>query len=152
MSIASRIAAASRKEIESPAGSGLYWRVQRVNSGDLLKSRFAGLRMVAPASNEHDHEEAARKVLRASDRDLETAANSTSAVVCAGVTHARFPDGEWEPIRITSVLAERDHENGVLHLQDLPGGVDTDLYQAIVACHGDAKEAAERLATFRIGA
>lgn len=153
MSLAERIAAASRVEVEAPAGSGLWWRVQRVNSADLAGVQVAALRMVVPAvrkATDTSDEEQARAISRVSPKDLANVNELTEGVICAGVTHSRDgADGEWTPIRITRELEERDLANEVLHVSDLPGGCDRLLYEAINSCHADAEGSAERLARFR---
>ena len=153
MSLAGRIAASSRVEVEAPAGSGLWWRVQRVVSADLARVQVAALRMVTPAvrkATDDSEEEQARALGRISDKDLATVDELTQGVICAGVTHSREGlEGEWTPIRITRILAERDLDAEVLHVSDLPAGCDRVLYDAISSCHADAKGAAERLARFR---
>jgi hypothetical protein len=153
MSLAERIAAASRVEVEAPAGSGLWWRVQRVVSADLARVQVAALRMVTPAvskATDDSEAEQARAIARVSDKDLANVDELTQGVICAGVTHSREGlEGEWTPIRITRLLEERDISNEVLHITDLPAGCDRVLYEAISSCHADAKGAAERLARFR---
>lgn len=160
MSLAEQIAQASRAEVEAPEGSGLWWRVRKVNSADLSKVKVAALRMVLPAAKAdiaEDDDARVRAVTRIGDREIDSSARLAGGVVCAGVTHAREgTDGEWLEVRIVATEEDREKAGGlganVLALTDLPAGVETALYAAIDRLHGDPKEAAERLARFRGGA
>lgn len=158
MSAAALIAQAARAEVEAPPGSGLYWRVKKVVSADLAKSKIAALRMILPSAGKDPNDEAAaiKALNRIGDKELDHVNRVSGGVVCAGVTDVRLPGREWEPIKVVATEAERDAagglDAGVMCIPDLPATVETVLYEAIVNLHGDAKGAAESLARFCGGA
>lgn len=159
MSLAAQIAQAAQIEIEAPPGSGVHWRVRRVVSADLAKVQVAALRMVYPsakADSEGDSDAQIKALSRMGERDIDHVARLQGGVVCAGTVAVRVGSGEWEPVQICMDEPARDKagglDGGCMALTDLPAGVETAIYSAISNLHGDAKEAAERLARFRGGA
>lgn len=156
MSIAAQIAQAARTEVESPYGSGLRWRIQKVNSADVIKAGVATLRMNMPSIEQPEDDDPTAKMkaqARMGDREIEQGRKLVGGVVCAGVTEVSNGGSAWEPIKIVMTEAERDKAGGldanVLALSDLPAGVEDALFVAITNLHGNAAEAAERLARFR---
>ena len=150
MTIAQLLADQSLKEVES---GGLFWRVKRIKSKDLMRAGIATLVHLAPddlmsASTSSEEEMRASleasytsKLAKLTDVQQARLYDSLDAVVCAGVVE--------EKIRFT--MKEKDHApgKGVLLVETLPNVVRQELANAIQGHSRKDEEDADALATFR---
>ena len=159
MTIAQLLADQSLKEVES---GGLFWRVKRIKSKDLMRAGIATLVHLAPddlmsASTSSEEEMRASleasytsKLAKLTDVQQARLYDSLDAVVCAGVVEVSSDEGQsWEKIRFT--MKEKDHApgKGVLLVETLPNVVRQELANAIQGHSRKDEEDADALATFR---
>lgn len=158
MTIAQLLSDQSLKEVES---GGLFWKLKRIKSKDLMRAGIATLVHLAPddlMSASSSSEEEMRAALEASYTtklakltDVQQARlyDSLDAVVCAGVVEVSSDGQKWEKIRFTMKDKEHSPDKGVLLVETLPNTVRQELANAVQGHSRKDEEDADALATFR---
>lgn len=162
------MAAAALREVEI---GPLRWRIRKINSRLLNEAQRQGLTMLphtpealaalsevitARAEERAPTPEAQaslasallQRLQSAKPEELAAAAMERGQVVAAGVVAVALGD-EWQDTRIVLNGTPTDAEAGILHIDDLPPGVDERLYAEIMAHTNDGEGAAQRIAAFR---
>jgi hypothetical protein len=161
MSIAKALSDNSLKQVES---GGLYWKVKRIKSKDLMRAGIASLVHLAPEAllrgeimDGEDTEETLQKMQTdwteklGSLTDVQQARlyDSLDAVVCAGVVEVSGDGENWEAIRFTMKDREHNPDKGVLLIETLPNETRQEL-AGVIQNHSRAiGGGAEALAAFR---
>lgn len=142
--------------VNAPAGSNLWWRVQRVTTDHQARVGIAQLRMVVasqdvqPKEGESTEELGARAIANASDADVERLLKAQQAKLVAGVVGLGLSaEGPFTPIQIVEEK-RRDPAKGLLSQADIPGSAVDLIVTAIDKIDDPNGEAARRLATFRL--
>lgn len=172
MSIVADLLGPGHREFRLDLGkTPAWWRIKRVTSVDMVQQGSAMLLALATPSEiaevvaeaqagRIDPTEATVRLLQRADtakvqRQMAQQADHRRSVVAAGlVAIGRGSEGavEWQAVRFTRNLAERDMTAGVITTDDLPGGMVEVLYEAIMDYTTDGGAAAQRVAAFRRGA
>lgn len=141
--------------VNAPAGSNLWWRVQRVTTDHQARIGIAQLRMVfasqdvQPKEGEDVETLGARAVANASDADVERLLKAQQAKLAAGIVGLGLSEaGPFEPIQIVEEK-RRDTAKGLLSQADIPLSAVDLIVKAIDQIDDPNGEAARRLATFR---
>lgn len=160
MSIAKALSSNSLKQVES---GGLFWRVKRIKSKDLMRAGIASLVHLAPEAllngeiETSDEEEMTKKLASSwadklgSLTDVQQARlyDSLDAVVCAGVVEVSNDGESWEKIRFTMKDREHNPDKSVLLVETLPNVVRQEL-AGVIQNHSRAiGGGADALAAFR---
>ena len=161
MSIAKSLSQISLKEVES---GGLYWRIKRIKSKDLMRAGIAALVHLAPDAllsggeiTSEDQEKMTEQLASNwADRlgkltDVQQARlyDSLDAVVCAGVVEVSSDNDTWEKIRFTMKDREHNPEKSILLIETLPNNVRQELAAMIQHHSRDIGGGADALASFR---
>lgn len=159
MGIIDEVIAATEREVTFDV---LVFKIRKVCSRDLV---LHGRPMLAaiPTGNEPGAEEPAPQPDDEAAR-LRSLINSTlrnpmavvdqiemrNVVVCAGVTAARKPGGEWETVHLTPAPEDEDRERAVMWVERLDPDMLAKLFAEILSL-SSSPEVARHLTTFRGG-
>lgn len=140
--------------------AGLWWRIRKVKTSDIVDTGFAGLvaahadirkaqeRMGgSPAEDAKDltEEQLTRAAAGGRLRDL---MRYQEALVCAGLTAVSADGKAWESMTCT-LSGDTDKDKGILAVSELPPGVAQSLANEIMSLSTDQGRAVERLQGFR---